>query len=127
MCPFEVSYVGRIDYYGKGIDLLLDAIKMLREEGWSEKIRFSFFGGKYDETPSLINEFKPMAEWYGFVSGEDKSKAYNNAHVFILPSRSEGMPVSILEALSFGAPCIVTPETNMANVISENGCGWVTT
>ena len=43
----------------------------------------------------------------------------------ILPSRSEGMPMTILEALSYGCPCMVTPMTNMAELIKVNHCGWV--
>ena len=35
------------------------------------------------------------------------------------------MPMTILEALSYGCPCMVTPMTNMAELIKENHCGWV--
>ena len=35
------------------------------------------------------------------------------------------MPMTILEALSYGCPCMVTPMTNMAELIKDNHCGWV--
>ena len=34
--------------------------------------------------------------------------------------------MGILEALSYGLPCIITPQTNMAKFIQDNNAGWVT-
>ena len=33
--------------------------------------------------------------------------------------------MTILEALAYGCPCMVTPMTNMAELIQENHCGWI--
>ena len=43
----------------------------------------------------------------------------------MLTSRFEGFPVSILEALSFGCPCMISEATNVAEIINRYNCGWV--
>lgn len=122
----NISFVSRMDYKGKGLDVLFDAIEILRNEGWSDNIKFSFYGGRYDDTPDMIASFGDIAHYYGFVSGEEKNKAYRLSDLFILPSRSEGMPMCVLEALAFGVPCILTPQTNMSEEVVSGGCGWKT-
>lgn len=131
-CPMakskiNICFVSRMDYKGKGLDVLFKVVDELKTEGWSDKIQFSFYGGQYDETPNILEKYGDYAKYYGFVSGKAKEKAYKDADVLILPSRSEGMPMCVLEALSYGVPCIVTPQTNMADIINENKCGWVST
>ena len=42
-----------------------------------------------------------------------------------LPSRSEGMPNVVLEAMFIGIPCMVSPQTNMKEIISDSNSGWV--
>lgn len=121
----NITFLSRIDYYGKGIDVLLEAIKILKAEGWEDRIEFNFYGNKYDDTYKLLLEFGDFVKYHGFVSGEEKATVLRNASINILPSRSEGMPMTILEALSFGCPCMVTPMTNMAELIARNQCGWV--
>lgn len=122
----NISFISRMDYKGKGLDVLFKVINELKAEGWDNRLRFLFYGGQYDDTPKLLQKYGDFAKYYGFVSGEAKEKAYKYTDVLILPSRSEGMPMCVLEALSYGIPCIVTPQTNMADVIIENRCGWVT-
>ena len=39
-------------------------------------------------------------------------------HIYILTSRYEGMPLTVLEALSCGCPCLITSQTNMEDLIS---------
>lgn len=63
-------------------------------------------------------------EFPGLVTGEEKARIWENAELFILPSRWEGLPLSILEALGHGVPCVVTPETGMGEWLEENRCGW---
>jgi glycosyltransferase involved in cell wall biosynthesis len=46
------------------------------------------------------------------------------ADVFVHPSRNEGIPRSVLEALALGLPVVVTPETNLGTVVEEAQAGW---
>lgn len=41
-----------------------------------------------------------------------------------MTSRFEGMPMSLIEAMSYGLPCLITEGTNMREVVSEYKAGW---
>ena len=46
---------------------------------------------------------------------------YSNADIYVFPSRSEGMPNSVLEAMSYGLPVLMTPCEGSAELIRDNG------
>ena len=121
----NVVFLSRIDYYGKGLDVLLPAIEQLKEEGWEDKIQFLFYGFPSDESYKKLSQFGDFLRYEGYVRGEKKADAFRNATLNILPSRSEGMPMTILEALSYGRPCMVTSMTNMGDLVVKNNCGWL--
>ena len=107
----EYVYLGRIELHHKALDILLNALCILQQKGYDKNIHFSFYG---------IGEGEDFV-WF------KKEKAFCNADVFVLTSRSEGMPVAVLEALSYGLPCILTSQTNMADVVSSANAGWIAT
>ena len=122
--PYTIVFMSRMDYHGKSLDLLGQAIEQLQGE-LAGKARFRFYGYTYDDTYKLFDRFGDFAKYCGYVQDRAKEQALAGADIMILPSRSEGMPVSILEGLAHGLPCIVTPQTNMADEIQKSGCGWV--
>lgn len=44
----------------------------------------------------------------GFVEGKELQELYSNARLFVFPSEAEGMPMCLLEALSYNIPCLVS-------------------
>ena len=125
--PFEIVYIGRININHKGLDELVKAIQILKDRG-VDNLHFSFYGNENDpdvETfKQMIHSLQPMAEYYGGIYGEEKKEKLQSSDLFILTSRYEGMPMGVLEAISYGLPCLVTPGTNMAGVIVNNGAGF---
>lgn len=124
-------FLARIDIIQKGLDLLFPAIKAFNKKGYQSKTEFHFYGKarnpKYaQEFENYISNADDNVFFHGSVIGMDKDNAYENADIFILTSRYEGMPMAVLEALSHGCPCIVTPQTNMAEIIKKHDAGWVT-
>ncbi|MBR1775007.1 MAG: glycosyltransferase [Bacteroidales bacterium] len=124
----ELVFIGRIDIHTKGLDILLNAIELLT--GYSKRIHFSFYGVGVEKNVTdfkeNLNKFNNIADFKGGVYGKEKDTVLRNSDIFILTSRSEGMPMGILEALSYGVPCLITPQTNMVDIIEIYKCGWVT-
>ena len=129
--PVRFIFLARIDIDQKALDLLFPAIKRFNDSGNKEKAEFHFYGkARMPEYAAAFDNFIRQADenvfYHGPAFGEDKLKAYYSADVFVLTSRYEGMPMSVLEALSCGLPCLLTPQTNMADIIEQYHCGWTT-
>ena len=100
---FSVVYAGRIDYE-KGLDRFLEVAKELPE------IKFEIYGDGPDvlNIKYQISNIKNL-KYFGAVSNEKIAKIFGRSHVFLfLTKRREGMPMSILEALSSGCAVIST-------------------
>ena len=68
---------------------------------------------------NLASDFRPPTsaagsiQFLGPLFGEAKAAAYRNAHAFILPSLSEGLPMVVLEAWAYAKPVLMTDECNL--------------
>lgn len=120
------TFLGRIAYYHKGIDILLDAIRLIAETEYANRIHITFYGTPENSSfGQTIARFASFVEYKGPVYGEEKRTAFLTSDIFLLTSRLEGMPMGILEALSYGLPCMITPQTNMSTIIQRGNAGWV--
>lgn len=124
----DIVFIGRISYVHKGLDVLVDAIRLLKEKGISG-FHISFFGNENDVHVEWLKEqlsdLQELASYEGGLYGEAKDKRMRSCNMFILTSRYEGMPMGVLEAFSYGVPCIVTPGSNMYEDVLESNSGWV--
>lgn len=106
----------------KGVFDLLRAIGSHREE-LEEKIELRIGGNKNEE--QLLNTIRDyhlegFVHFEGFVSGEKKVELLNWANVYVLPSFNEGLPISILEAMSYKMPIISTPVGGIPEVVDDS-------
>ena len=74
----------------------------------------------------LISKFnlEDIVSLHNPVCGQDKVEALLKNDIFIQTSRFEGMPLGILEAMSFGLPCIITKGTNLVEDVCEFEAGY---
>lgn len=115
-----ILYLGRI-VPEKGIQYLIDAFKDVDTDK-----KLVIAGGASD-TDSFMNELKEKAKnddriiFTGFVQGKKLEELYSNAYIYTLPSDLEGMPLSLLEAMSYGNCCLVSDIAECADVVENVG------
>lgn len=86
------------------------------------KVELRIGGNKHEEEMKRMiaeNNLSDIVKFEGWVGGDKKIELLNWADVFILPSHNEGLPISILEAMSYGMPIISTPVGGIPEVVSE--------
>lgn len=124
-------YIGRLDAYHKGLDLMIEAIKCVADLMRENRCTFHLYGpdlnGRFQHVTDLIHEanVEDIVSLNPAVSGNEKERILLDADVFIQTSRFEGMPMGILEALSYGIPCFITEGTTLGSFIREYNSGWV--
>ena len=129
----HIVYIGRLEIIPKGLDLLLRAIKVIKEDAdlANEKIVFNLYGpdvkGRYAEVESLIaqNDVEDVVELHHEIKGDLKQAVLLDADLFLQTSRHEGMPMGILEAMSYGIPCVITQGTSLGEITIRYDAGWV--
>ena len=123
-------FIGRIDIYQKGLDILVKSIANERKTLERHQFKLHVYGPESKDTMKL----KSMCDTYGVnqlvsvhqqVTGKEKESVLMNSDVFILTSRFEGLPMGLIEALSYGLPCAVTMGTFMGDDVKEAKAGWV--
>lgn len=127
------SYIGRYDTHIKGLDLLVDAIKQKEQLVRNNDCVFNLYGPQNDYYIDNIKSLKAIIEEKGLsdiviingpVLGEEKKNILLSTDVFIQCSRTEGMPMGILEAMSYGVPCLITKGTSLTKVLEKYDAGY---
>lgn len=114
-----ILYLGRL-VPEKGLRYLIEAFKKVDTDK-----KLVIAGGTSD-TDDFANELKSIAQgddriiFTGFVQGKMLSELYSNAYVYTLPSDLEGMPLSLLEAMSYGNCCLVSDIPECTEVVENN-------
>ena len=124
-------YIGRLDISMKGLDIMLDAVFQMKKRLKEEHCEFFIYGpdlyGRYAQVQALIEKYEigDIVHLNHEIIGKYKEEALLASDIFIQTSRNEGMPLGILEAMSYGLPVLVTEGTRIADNISETDAGWV--
>jgi len=105
--PTRMLFVGRL-VYQKGLDVLFNALGELKSLPW--KLTLVGDGPLQPMLESLASEMgiSDRIAFKGWLSGEDLVEEYRDANTFVFPSRHEGMPNAVLEAMACGLPVIAT-------------------
>lgn len=126
----RASYIGRLDLYQKGLDYLIKAVGGLAGSLRKAGFQLNLYGPGNEEAQkeleNLIRDHcvQDMVSVQGAVFNEEKRKVLLNTDVFVMCSRFEGHSMGMIEALSYGVPCLATEGTYMVEEITEYGAGW---
>ena len=108
----------------KGVYDILEAAKRIK----SDNIRFYLYGdGDIESFKRLILKYNLENKVFllGWASGKDKEQVFKCADIYILPSYNEGLPVSVLEAISYGLPVISTPVGGIPEIVQDKVNGFL--
>jgi len=122
-------FLGRLAIDHKGLDLLIEAIALAKDD--LQDALFVIAGPDIDGSQAQLRQLtaqhgiEALLCFPGAFFDQDKYDLMALADVFLHPSRWEGHPTGMLEAMAFGLPCIATVETNLGAAIQTANAGFV--
>lgn len=126
--PFRVLFLGVL-IQRKGVSDLLDAIAILKDEIVLDNVVFQIAGSGQEEhnLKEKCSELKldKYVRFLGWTDGDKKVKLLKESQMMILPSYNEGLPMAVLEAMSYGLPIVTTKVGDIPLVVKENVNGYI--
>lgn len=122
--PFVIGFVGRITVFTKGLDIILKAFQKLESKAEGIELWIIGEGEDLEDLKKLAGDWDlSHIKFLGAKYGEEKNDLIKRMNVFVHASRNEGMPSAVIEAASFGVPVIVSPETNIGEMVTDYNAG----
>lgn len=121
---YKIACIARLFLLDKGQDILL---RILAQQKWKDRpVLVSFIGTGSDEEglkemATLLNV--KNVEFTGQI--QNIESLWHDYHALVLPSRSEGLPLSMVEAMSAGRPVIVTNAGGNTELVTEGVTGFI--
>ena len=118
-----ILYLGRI-VPEKGLTYLVNAFKQVKTD---KKL---IIAGGASDTAEFFSQLKALAaddpriQFVGLVQGQLLEELYSNAYLYVLPSDLEGMPLSLLEAMSYGNCCLTSDIPECTQVTEDHGVSF---
>ena len=115
-----ILFLGRL-VPEKGIQYLIEAFKALKTD---KKL---VIAGAASDSAAFLDELTELAGkdpriiFTGFVQGQMLEELYSNAYIYVLPSDLEGMPIGLLEAMSYGNCCLTSDIPECTEVLGAYG------
>jgi phosphatidylinositol alpha-mannosyltransferase len=115
-----IGFVGRVDESRKGLQVLFDAIPILRAQ--FPRLRVLVAG------PGEMSDVPDGVTMLGRVSDEDKARAFASVDVFVAPNTGgESFGIILLEAMAAGAPIVASDLDPFSRVLDDGALGLLTT
>lgn len=115
----QVQFNGR-----KGFNEIIEAISELKKRGIT--VEAKFVGKSYHDGQRLLTEYSKslgvdsQIEYKGYVTRPELDSFLTDVDIFVMPTRAEGLPRTIIEAMAKGLPCITTPVSGNPELVSEH-------
>ena len=124
----SILYVGRIAEH-KNIPLLIEAFELLRDGGYLGRLQIAGQGPAFEDIQALISSSRHQGhiDLLGLVSETKKVELLASAELLVIPSKREGFPNVVAEAMASALPTI-TPlyaENGTVDIVTHYKCGLV--
>ena len=109
----------------KGLTFLIQALRILRDEGYPLELRLAGDGPSKDHLKKLSQELglSDHIHFLGYLSEDEVIDELQASDIFVLPSFVEGLPVSAMEAMAVGVPVIATNIAGTSELIADGKTG----
>jgi glycosyltransferase involved in cell wall biosynthesis len=107
--PFRLAMIGSLAQLYKAPDVLVDAISLCVEGGLDVHLTMigdGVFRGQIEDQVRRLGLAERISFLGQLAAGETVRNELDRAHAFVLPSRTEGLPRALVEAMARGLPCI---------------------
>ena len=124
----KLVYVGRYDYYVKGLDQLLKAALLLKENK-IDGVELNLYGRGTKDNEKIISEYikkndlGKYVKFHGPLYDAKKREEILKNDVFVQVSRTEGQPLGVMEAMCLGMPVLLSEGTGFKEIIESNKMG----
>jgi glycosyltransferase involved in cell wall biosynthesis len=112
----RVAYLGGFANPAKGGDVMLAALDLALAR--EPRLRVTMAGpGELPPRGAELLAARPALEWAGWLTPAEKDALLRRAEVFVMPSRSEGLPMALLEAMAHGMAVVATAVGGIPEVV----------
>jgi glycosyltransferase involved in cell wall biosynthesis len=109
----------------KCVDDVIKAVKILNDKYHNAKMIIAGDGPEKSTLMRVCTEFNQDVVFMGYVGEVAKRELFNIADVYVLASYQEGMPFSVMEAMSCGCICICTNVGDLPQMIEDSVNGYL--
>jgi glycosyltransferase involved in cell wall biosynthesis len=117
--PIEILYAGKLSR-SKGVPWLLQALQRLVENPWVFHLVGEGSGSEKQQCLDLAAELGSRVILHGPLEHARLAALMRKAHIFVLPSFSEGLPLVLMEALASGCRLIATSLPGIREILGES-------
>ena len=117
-----VHTANNVNNYIKGHDVLINAVKILRDGGYDIEVIFIGDGKKREEFLNLADSLgiRKYVNFTGLLpSASEVRKVLIDSDMFVFPTKAEGLPRAVIEAMAVGLPCISTPVNGIPELLDR--------
>jgi len=121
--PVRLLFLSRLETE-KGVYIAIDTLRILNRKESRFRLIIAGKGSQESRIKEIIKDDETI-EWAGYVNEEKKHRVLATSHIMILPSYSEGLPLTILEGMMYGLPIISRPVGGIADIVTDKKNGYL--
>ncbi len=122
--PVELLYAGKLSQ-SKGVPWLLRSLESIRSLPWRLHLAGGGSGREKELCVELAQAFGDQVVLHGPLSHPDLADLMKRAHLFVLPSFFEGLPLVLMEALASGCSVVTTALPGTKEVLGNHPCNRI--